>query len=146
MKNNDTNIMEFLKIGDYKIAKDRMYLSSHEWVLDNQDGTYTMGISDYAQKMLKEISYVQFEDEGDEFDKEDIVCVVEALKATGDIYAPFDCELIANNEELEDDPEIVSDSPYEGGWLVKIKKMADDNDMISAEEYLKVIEAELNDF
>ena len=41
MKNNDVNIMEFLKIGDYKIAKDRMYLSSHEWVLDNQDGTYT---------------------------------------------------------------------------------------------------------
>lgn len=50
MKIYSVIIMDFLKIGDYKIAKDRMYLSSHEWVLDNQDGTYTMGISDYAQK------------------------------------------------------------------------------------------------
>ena len=69
-----------------------------------------------------------------------------SIKSNRRYLCSFDCELVANNEELEDDPEIVSDSPYEGGWLVKIKKITDDNDMISPEEYMKVIEAELNDF
>ena len=138
--------MDQIKVADYLVAKDRLYMPSHEWVLDNGDGTFTMGISDYAQKMLREISYVQFEDAGEEFEQEDIVVVVEALKATGDIYAPFDCELVANNDSLEDEPEKVTDSPYVDGWLVKIKATSDDRSkLISPEEYVKIIEEELDD-
>ena len=84
-------------------------MKSHEWVKDLGDGTWLMGIRDYAQKMLKEISYIQYEEAGEEFDAKDIIAVVEALKATGDIYAPFKCELLQNNLELEDNPEILSE-------------------------------------
>jgi len=138
--------MDQIKVADYVVAKDRMYLASHEWVKDNGDGTFTMGITDYAQKMLREISYIQYEEVGEEFEAEDILTVVEALKATGDIYAPFDCELVENNQSLEDEPEKVTDSPYEEGWLVKIKPTSDDRgQLITPEAYVKVIEEELED-
>jgi len=138
--------MDQIKVAEYVVAKDRMYLPSHEWVLDNGDGTFTMGISDYAQKMLREVSYIQFEEVGEKFDAEEILTVVEALKATGDIYAPFDCELLENNESLEDEPEKVTSSPYEEGWLIKIRAVSDDrSSLITPEEYVKVIEDELED-
>ncbi|MHA2502186.1 MAG: glycine cleavage system protein GcvH [Candidatus Kariarchaeaceae archaeon] len=138
--------MDEIKVADYSVATDRMYLPSHEWVKDNGDGTFTMGISDYAQKMLREISYIQYEEAGESFDQEDVIAVVEALKATGDIYAPFDCDIIENNESLEDEPEKVTDSPYGDGWLVKIRATSDDRSkLISPEAYAKVIEQELED-
>lgn len=121
-------------------------MKSHEWAQDQGDGTWKMGISDYAQKMLREISYIQFEDADEDFDAEEVVVVVEALKATGDIYAPFDCTLIENNEKLEDKPELITQSPYDDGFLVRIKAKSDDRSkLITAEEYAKVIEAELDE-
>lgn len=138
--------MDQIKVADYVVAKDRQYLPSHEWIQEQDDGTYIIGISDYAQKMLREISYVQFEEPEEEFEEDEILCVVEALKATGDIYAPFDCELVENNSILEDEPEKVTDSPYGDGWLVKIKPKSDDrSNLISAEDYVEVIEEELED-
>ncbi len=121
-------------------------MKSHEWALEQADGTWLMGISDYAQKMLREISYIQYEDVDEDFDAGEGIVVVEALKATGDIYAPFDCTLIENNEKLDDEPEIVAQSPYEEGYLIKIKPRSDDRSkLITAEEYAKVIEAELDE-
>lgn len=138
--------MNEIKVDDYSILKDRFYMKSHEWIKDLGAGIWSMGISDYAQKMLHEISYVQFEELGEEFDSKDIIVVVEALKATGDIYAPFKCELLENNLGLEDNPEIISESPYNKGFLVKIKALSDDrSNLITAEEYAKVIEEELED-
>nr|MCH8909048.1 glycine cleavage system protein H [Candidatus Heimdallarchaeota archaeon] len=116
------------------------------WLEDLGDGTWKMGISDYAQKMLREISYVQFEEVGEEFNANEIICVVEALKATGDIYVPFDCVLVENNRVLEDQPEIISDSPYDKGYLVRVKpKSVDKQVLISAEEYVQVIQQELDE-
>jgi glycine cleavage system H protein len=138
--------MEEIKIDDYSIPKDRFYMKSHEWVKDIGEGMWLMGISDYAQKMLREISYVQFEETGESFDSRDVITVVEALKATGDIYAPFNCELVENNLALDDNPELVSESPYEKGYLIKIKALTDDrSNLISAEEYAKIVEQELED-
>lgn len=139
--------MDFIKIDNYEIATDRSYLATHEWVKDIGDGIWMMGISDYAQKMLREISYVQFEDVNEDFDAKDIIVVVEALKATGDIYAPFDCTLIEINDALEDAPEMISDSPYDKGYLIKIKARSDDRStLISAEQYAKIVEDELSEF
>ncbi|MCY3411290.1 MAG: glycine cleavage system protein GcvH [Candidatus Heimdallarchaeota archaeon] len=135
-----------IKVNDYEVKKDRLYMKSHEWAQEQDDGTWKMGISDYAQKMLREISYVQYEDADEDFDEGEVICVVEALKATGDIYAPFDCTLVENNESLEDSPEKVSESPYEDGFLIRIKPRSDDRSkLISPEEYAKVIEAELDE-
>ncbi len=138
--------MEDITIDEYLIKTDRFYMETHEWVKDEGNGIWKMGISDYAQKMLHEISYIQFEDVNDEFSKGDVIVVVEALKATGDVYAPFDCILLENNETLDDDPEIISRSPYEDGYLVKIKAINEDKSkLISPEEYKKVIEKELEE-
>ncbi len=139
--------MDFIKIDNYEIATDRSYLSSHEWVKELPDGNFMMGISDYAQKMLREISYVQFEDVNEDFDAKDVIVVVEALKATGDIYAPFDCTLIDVNTVLEDSPELVSDSPYDKGYLIKITPKSDDRSaLLSAQDYAKIVEDELSEF
>ncbi|MCE7733249.1 MAG: glycine cleavage system protein H [Candidatus Heimdallarchaeota archaeon] len=139
--------MDFIKIDNYEIATDRFYLPSHEWVKDMGDGVWMMGISDYAQKMLREISYVQFEDKDEDFDAKEVIVVVEALKATGDIYAPFDCTLIDNNAALEDAPEIIAESPYEKGYLIKIKARSDDrSSLLSAQDYAKLVEDELSEF
>ena len=139
--------MDFIKIDNYDIATDRFYLPSHEWAKDMGDGIWMMGISDYAQKMLREISYVQFEDKDEDFNAKDVIVVVEALKATGDIYAPFDCTLIENNEALEDAPELVSESPYDKGYLIKIKARSEDRGaLLSAQDYAKLVEDELSEF
>ncbi len=138
--------MEEIKIDDYSFPKDRFYMKSHEWVKDIGDGMWLMGISDYAQKMLREISYVQFEETGESFDAKEVITVVEALKATGDIYAPFNCELVENNLTLDDNPELVTESPYYKGYLIKIKALDDDrSNLISAEDYAKIVEQELED-
>ena len=96
--------------------------------------------------MLREISYVQFEEVGDSFEAKDIVVVVEALKATGDIYAPFNCELVENNMTLEDNPELVTESPYDKGYLIRIKPTSDDrSNLISAKDYAKIVQEELDE-
>ena len=138
--------MDKIEIDEYVILTDRMYIKSHEWVKELPDGTWKMGISDYAQKMLNEISYIQFEDVDDEFAKDDVIAVVEALKATGDVYAPFDCILVENNEKLDDEPELVTQSPYEEGFLIRLKPTGDDRSkLISPEEYAKVVQKELEE-
>ena len=138
---------DVIKIDEYVIAKDRMYLPSHEWAHEQEDGTWKMGISDYAQKMLREISYIQFEEVNEDFDEKEIICVVEALKATGDIYAPFDCTVIENNTKLDDNPELVVESPYEQGFLLRLKPRSDNrSNLISPEAYAEIVKKELDEF
>lgn len=142
-----SDTMDSIMVDNYEIKTDRKYLPSHEWVKEQADGTFLMGISDYAQKMLREISYVQFEDKGEDYDAKDVITVVEALKATGDIYAPFDCTLLETNDALEDNPEIISESPYEKGYLIRIKPRSDDrSNLISAEDYAKIVRDEMDEF
>ncbi|RMG37564.1 MAG: glycine cleavage system protein GcvH [Methanobacteriota archaeon] len=137
---------EMIMVDDYAIATDRMYLKTHEWVKQVDEKTFLIGISDYAQKMLHEITYVQFEDVGEEFQKEEVILVVEALKASGDIYAPFDLKLVEVNEILEDEPEKINQSPYEEGWLAKVEALSDDrSSLISPEEYAEVVKKELEE-
>ena len=139
-------MVETIQVEDYEIATDRMYLKTHEWVKDLGDNKYLMGISDYAQKMLHEITYVQFEDVGEEFKAEEVILVVEALKASGDIYAPFDLKLLEVNTELEDMPELINQSPYEKGWLAKVEALSSDRSaLITPEEYAEVVKKELEE-
>ena len=138
--------MDKIEIDEYVILTDRMYMPSHEWVKELPDGTWKMGISDYAQKMLNEISYIQYEEVDDEFAEGDVITVVEALKATGDVYAPFDCILVENNERLDDEPELVTESNYEDGFLIRIKPTGDDRSkLVSPQDYAKIVQKELDE-
>lgn len=124
------------------IPSDLKYTQEHEWVKDNGDGTITVGITDFAQGELGDIVFVELEAEGFEFDKDDVFGTVEAVKTVSELFAPVGGEIVEINESLEDDPEVVNNHPYGGGWMVKIK-VADPselNSLLSAEEYGELID------
>ncbi|WP_087017147.1 glycine cleavage system protein GcvH [Thaumasiovibrio subtropicus] len=97
------------------------FTESHEWVLDNGDGTITVGISNHAQGLLGDVVFVDLPEVGDETEAGESFSLVESVKAASDIYAPVTGEIVEINEELEDSPELVNEEPYEGGWIAKIK-------------------------
>ncbi len=107
------------------IPADLKYASTHEWVRDEGDGTFTVGISEHAQELLGDMVFVELPDVGDKVETGDDIAVAESVKAASDIYAPMTGEIVAINEDLEDAPETVNNDPYGDGWLFRIK--ADDS-------------------
>ncbi|MCP1339277.1 glycine cleavage system protein GcvH [Idiomarina loihiensis] len=107
------------------IPADLKYASTHEWVRDEGDGTFTVGISEHAQELLGDMVFVELPDVGDKVATGDDIAVAESVKAASDIYAPMTGEVVAVNEDLEDAPETVNNDPYGDGWLFRIK--ADDS-------------------
>lgn len=97
------------------------YAESHEWVLDNGDGTVTVGITDHAQELLGDVVYVELPEVGAEVNATEQFSLVESVKAASDIYAPVSGEIVEVNEALSDEPEMINDAPFEGAWIAKIK-------------------------
>ena len=97
------------------------YTSDHEWIklLDNDEAV--VGITDFAQQSLGDITFVETPEEGDTFDRGATFGVVESVKAASDLYMPVDAEVIEGNSDLEDAPEQVNQSPFDEGWIIKIK-------------------------
>ncbi len=102
------------------IPEDLKYSPSHEWVRVS-DGVATIGISDHAQEELSELVYVELPEVGKEVAKGDPVAVIESVKAASDLYAPIGGEVVEANEALADNPSSVNSSPYEDGWIFKLK-------------------------
>lgn len=129
------------------IPTDLRYMSSHEWIRVESDGTAYVGISDHAQGAMGDLVYVEMPEIGDTINAGDEVGVVESVKAASDIYSPVTGEIIAINEALNDNPEQVNSDPYGDGWLYRIK-LADPEeleDLMSAEEYTEQLEEEADD-
>jgi len=101
--------------GDLRIA------ASHEWARINDDGTVTVGITEYAQGELGDIVYVETPEIDMACKAEEGVAVVESVKAASDLYAPVTGTIIDANAELAESPELINDSPYEDGWIFIIK-------------------------
>ncbi|MBO6621310.1 MAG: glycine cleavage system protein GcvH [Balneola sp.] len=123
------------------VPSDLKYTREHEWIKDNGDGTATIGITEFAQGELGDIVFVELEEEGFEFSADDTFGTVEAVKTVSELYAPVDGEISEINEELEDNPEIVNEDPYEKGWMVKIK-LSDTSQLeslLSADQYKEII-------
>ena len=126
------------------IPKELKYASSHEWVRNEGDGIFTVGITEHAQDLLGDMVFVELPEVGDTAAAGDDVAVAESVKAASDIYAPIAGEIVEVNEALEDAPETVNNDPYGDGWLFKIK--ADDasevDSLLDAEGYQAVIDDE----
>ncbi|MDP5056822.1 glycine cleavage system protein GcvH [Marinomonas hwangdonensis] len=124
------------------IPENLKYANSHEWVLDNGDGTVTVGITDHAQELLGDVVYVELPEIGAEVVSTEQFSLVESVKAASDIYAPVNGEVIEVNEALNDTPELINDAPYEGAWIAKIKlsDAADLDNLLDAEGYSAIIE------
>jgi glycine cleavage system H protein len=97
------------------------YAKSHEWLHLEADGSATIGITDYAQAALGDITYVQLPKIGAVLKAGDTFGVVESVKAASDLYLPVAGTIIAVNTALESAPETVNSAPYEGGWMLKVK-------------------------
>lgn len=113
------------------------FTDTHEWVLDNGDGTVTVGISNQAQQLLGDVVFVDLPEVGDGTEAGETFSLVESVKAASDLYAPVTGEIIEINEELEDSPELINESPYSAGWIAKIK-FADRHELdnlMSSEDY-----------
>ena len=117
--------------------EDLYYASSHEWVKPGEDGVATVGISDYAQSELGDVVFVELPDVNSEVSARDEVSVVESVKTASDIYAPVSGEILAVNSLLEDSPETINSSPYDDGWIFKIRMSNEEElkELLSAEEY-----------
>ncbi len=96
------------------------YAETHEWVYINEDGHAVIGITDFAQEALGEMMSVTFPELGGYAQAGDEVMSLESVKSASDIFAPVSGEIIEINEALEDDPELINEEPYDGGWLFKI--------------------------
>ncbi len=104
-----------------ELREELKYLSSHEWARLEDDGTVTIGITDHAQAALGDVVYVEVPEVGSTVTMGEEAGVVESVKAASDIFSPVSGEVIAVNEQLEDAPETVNNSPYDDGWFFKVQ-------------------------
>ncbi|MGB0744927.1 MAG: glycine cleavage system protein GcvH [Opitutales bacterium] len=103
------------------IPTELLYTKDHEWIKVHEDGTATVGITDYAQESLGDITFVEFPEKGESFSLGDTFGVVESVKAASDLYMPVDGEVAEINEEADASPELLNQDPYGKGWLLQIK-------------------------
>ena len=104
-----------------ELPADLLYTKDHEWVKMNNDGTATVGITDYAQESLGDITFVEFPEVGATLEVGDTFGVVESVKAASDLYMPLSGEVIEINEAVDDAPELVNQEAFTQGWLLKVR-------------------------
>ncbi|HUV08168.1 MAG TPA: glycine cleavage system protein GcvH [Spirochaetia bacterium] len=120
--------------------KDLMYSKEHEWVrIEGKEAV--IGISDYAQEELGDITFVELPDEGREVKKMEMFATIESVKAASDIFAPLSGKIVKVNENLTEKPEIINESPYEEGWICRIlvSDPGESQSLMSAAEYDKYL-------
>ena len=118
-----------------------LYTEQHEYA-KVEGGTAYIGISDYAQEQLGDITYIEMPEPGDTVSKGDSLAVIEAVKAASDLYAPLSGEILEINSELEDNPDLLNKDTYGKGWIVKIK-LSDESELtglMNTEAYKKHVE------
>ncbi|MDG2078271.1 MAG: glycine cleavage system protein GcvH [Pseudomonadales bacterium] len=123
------------------LPEELRYATSHEWVRLEEDGTITVGITDHAQSQLGDVVYVELPEIGVLLAAADEAGVVESVKAASDVYAPLSGEVIAVNEGLEDEPEMVNSEPYDGGWFYRLKPadVGELDSLLNADDYSEEI-------
>jgi len=104
------------------IPGDLLYTEEHEYLkATDQDGVYTVGVTDYAQGELGDVVFVELPDQGVSFNKMDTFGTIEAVKAVSDLFSPVAGEVVEVNAALADDPSLVNSDPYGAGWMIKLK-------------------------
>lgn len=122
------------------IPENLKYTKDHEWVRVEGDEAY-IGITDFAQRELGDIVYVEVESLDEELDEGEVFGTVEAVKTVSDLFMPVSGTVLEFNEDLEDSPESVNEDPYEKGWMIKLK-LSDPSSvdkLLSAEDYKELI-------
>lgn len=127
----------------YEVRPIPVYSKDDVWVKVQGNGNVIIGITDYAQQMLKEVTYVDMPSEGDTVTKGESFASAESIKAVAEIISPVNGTITAVNEAVMDDPELVNRSPYDEGWLIEVETFdwkLDKGDLMSADAYREKIE------
>ena len=122
------------------IPAELKYSASHEWIKE-EDGVFVIGLTDFAQNALGDIVFINLPEEGDEVTAGESFADVESVKAVSDVFSPVTGTVCAVNEALLDDPAQVNEDPY-GAWLVKVENVTGTEELLDAEGYAAVVEAE----
>ena len=123
-----------------KITGSLLYTNDHEWIkIEGNQGI--VGITDFAQRELGDIVFIEFPDKGDLFQKGDTIGTIEAVKTVADLYAPVSGKIFELNLELDDNVELINSDPFGKGWLIKMElsNPNEKSDLLSAEDYGKLI-------
>jgi glycine cleavage system H protein len=131
---------EMKAIEELNLPDDVRYSPDHEWARA-QDDLLVVGISDYAQDQLGDIVFVELPEVGSTFSAGQEFGTVESVKAVSELFMPFAAEVVAINADLEESPELVNNTPYEGGWMVKVKATGSDglNALMDRSAYLALL-------
>jgi glycine cleavage system H protein len=124
------------------IPSNLKYTKDHEWILLEGE-VATIGITDFAQKELGDIVYVEVETLDQTLDKDEVFGTVEAVKTVSDLFLPLAGEIIEFNDSLETSPEVVNSDPYGQGWMIKVKvaNVSDFDELLSSDDYKTLIGA-----
>ena len=116
------------------------YTKDHEWVRVEGE-SIVVGVTDFAQKELGDIVYVDVDTEGEAIEKEEVFGSVEAVKTVSDLMMPVSGEIVAFNEALEDEPELVNTDPYSDGWMIKVlvSDFTELDSLLSADQYKELV-------
>ena len=134
-----------VKVGDYNIPDDLLYTKDHEYAQIEGGDIVKVGITDYAQKSLRDIVYVELPEKGRDLTQGSEFGSIESVKAVSELYAPVSGVVDDVNSELENSPERVNEDPYGEGWLVKIKASnlsGDKAKLLNSKDYAKVVKEE----
>ncbi|MDQ7037628.1 MAG: glycine cleavage system protein GcvH [Aquificota bacterium] len=132
--------MEDIVVGGYLVKGDRYYTKDHEWA-KIRNGRATVGITDYAQKMLGDIVFVDLPEKDQEVDAGETLANIESVKNVAPVYSPVSGIVVETNQDVADEPGIVNEDPYEAGWIavLEIKDPDDIGDLMTAEEYAELL-------
>jgi len=128
-------------VDEYEVRIGLLYTEEHEWV-KVEDGKARVGVTDYAQKSLHEIVYVELPEEGIEVEQMKPMGTVESIKAVSEVYSPVSGRVIKINERLRDSPELVNKSPYDEGWIAVIEPSNLDEELkrlLTPEQYADLL-------
>ena len=132
--------MEDIIVGKYVVKTDRYYTKDHEWALVKGNKAW-IGITDYAQKELGDVVYLDLPQVGESYESGDTIANVEAVKSVSPIYAPLSGTVVEVNETLSDEPHLINESPYEDGWIavIELSDPMEVEDLMPAEDYAQLL-------
>ncbi len=132
--------MEDIVVGKYVVKRDRYYTKDHEWALVKGNKAW-IGITDYAQKELGDVVYIDLPQVGESYESGDTIANVESVKSVSPIYAPLSGTVVEVNETLSDEPHLINESPYEDGWIavIELSDPMEVEDLMPAEDYAQLL-------
>jgi len=136
--------MEEIVVEGYRIPRDRLYTKTDEWA-KREANTVIVGVTDYAQKKLRDIVGVDLPEEGQEVRRGEPIASIESVKAAADVYAPVSGRIVEVNERLLDEPELINKDPYGEGWIARIE-ISDPSELeqlLTPEQYAEEIKKKL---